>query len=247
MDRNWRQAAARAARALGCAALLGSVPAHAQAQAQPEPQPETAAETAPVLPARIESTPLEPTGPAPAAAAAPGAALVAQGRAVARAFVDGCVLTEGDLTGATDWALSAGFEPRDAQAPEASTLLDGHTGSVFAQPEGGIKLYLVVLTDGGCTVWAEGVSGPAVHQEFQRAMAELGAKGARVSKGTERNIDRGGAWRRQLQLRYRRVGGSQDWGLNVVTTLDAPPGVQALHLARAPAATLPDPDGLPAR
>ncbi|MCW7538226.1 hypothetical protein OOT46_10240 [Aquabacterium sp. A7-Y] len=216
------------------AGVLAGIPGWAGAQA----------ETSPVAPARVEGVPLEPG----VVTLVPGGATqLLAAEKVARTFVDGCVLTEGEMTGATDWALSAGFEPRDAMAPEAHTLLDGRSGSVFAMPEAGYKLYLVALTDGSCTVWAEGVAGPATHQEFQRAMGELSSKGAKVQKGVERNIDRGGAWRRQLQLRYRRAGGSQDLGLNAVTTLDEHPGVQAFHLARVPAAPASEPDGMAPR
>ncbi|AKJ28371.1 NMCC_0638 family (lipo)protein [Caldimonas brevitalea] len=224
------------------AALMSSVaqaqaaapaPASAPAPAQPPlPQAQTGAVTSP----KIEVVPLAPAAEVNSAAA----------QSIAKAFVQGCVLTEGELTGATDWALSAGYEPRDAGAPEAQTLLDGQAGSVFALPDPTFKLYLVVMSGGRCTVWAEGAVGPAVQQEFQKAMGELSAKGARVQKSGERTIERAGAWRQQLQLRYRRVGGSQDLGLNVVTTVDDRPGVQALHLARVSAAPTHEPDGQPA-
>jgi hypothetical protein len=63
-------------------------------------------------------------------------------------------------------------------------------------------------------------------------------------------VERGGAWRMQLQMRYRRVGGSQDFGVGTVTTLTTAPAAQALNLAPMPSrldAPATDPMGLPVR
>jgi hypothetical protein len=51
-------------------------------------------------------------------------------------------------------------------------------------------------------------------------------------------------------MRYRRVGGSQDFGVGAVTTLTTAPAAQALSLAPLPSrldAPATDPMGLPAR
>ena len=50
-----------------------------------------------------------------------------------------------------------------------------------------------------------------------------------------------------MQVRFRRVGGSQDFGLGAVTTLGEQAGAQALRLEPAPTAARFDPDGVPAR
>lgn len=167
--------------------------------------------------------------------------------AVARAFVEGCVAHEGDMTAIVDWALSEGYEPRDALAPESQTLLEGQAGTVLAMPGVGLPVYLVALTGQRCIVWAEGAAGPALHQAFLLALDRLESKTGRVDKLLERNIDRGGTWRRQLQLRYRRAGGSQDFGINAVTTLNDQLGVQAFHLAPAAREANYAPDGMPTR
>jgi hypothetical protein len=63
-------------------------------------------------------------------------------------------------------------------------------------------------------------------------------------------VERGGAWRMQLQMRYRRAGGAQDFGVGTVTTLTAQPAAQVLHAAPIASrldAPATDPMGLPAR
>jgi hypothetical protein len=78
-------------------------------------------------------------------------------------------------------------------------------------------------------------------------MGQLAAKGAKVQSTLDRNVERAGAWRHQVQVRYRRVGGSRDFGLGAITTLGEQPGAQALRLEPISAAAGFDPDGLPKR
>jgi hypothetical protein len=156
--------------------------------------------------------------------------------AVVRAFVDACVISEGDLTGVVDWAVNHGYSPADQTVVDVRPLLGGQAGNVFAMPDTAAPVLLAVTTDRRCTVWAERTSGPALRRAFQQAAAQLAARGARVQTMFDRTIERAGAWRQHLQLRYRRVGGSQDFGIGVVTTVAAAAGSQALHFAPAPAA-----------
>lgn len=165
--------------------------------------------------------------------------------AVARVFVEACVLTEGDQTAAVDWAVSNGFDPLDVLSPNVEPLLAGKPGTALAMP--GQPVWLVTATGGPCTVWAERTAGPALHMAFQQAVSQLVGKGAKAEMTLERTIERAGAWRRQVQWRYRRVGGSHDYGLGAVTTLGEQPGAQALHLERLPPSVQRDPDGLPRR
>ena len=166
----------------------------------------------------------------------PGAeeASIRAAQAVVRAFIDACVLGEGELTAAVDWAVNHGFSPADSGAIDVRSLLGGQPGNVFAMPDTAAPVLLAVTTDRRCMVWAERMSGPAVRRAFQQAAAQLTTRGARLQPMLDRTIERAGAWRQHLQLRYRRVGGSQDFGIGVVTTLAAPGAPQALHFAPAP-------------
>jgi len=170
--------------------------------------------------------------------------------AIVRVFIDGCVANEGESMKTVDWAINQGFEPDFAQGGAAETLLSGQPGTVLALPNSASPVLLAIDLDKRCTVWAERGDGPAVRAEFVKAMNALAAKGARLQPLQERTVERGGAWRMQLQMRYRRVGGSQDFGVGAVTTLAAPPAAQALSLAPLPSrldAPATDPIGLPAR
>ena len=169
-------------------------------------------------------------------------------QAIARAFIEACVLTEGDQVAAVDWAISQGFDPLDASDPNVEPLLSGKPGTVLAMPGQVAPVWLVAATGGPCTVWAERNSGEAVKLAFAQAVGQLVAKGAKLQPIRERDIERAGAWRHQSQWRYRRAGGTQDLGLDVVTTLSEQPGTQVLHLDRlsTPAAGF-EPDGMPAR
>jgi hypothetical protein len=180
-----------------------------------------------------------PPQPAPAAATT-----------IVRVFIDGCVANEGDSMKTVDWAINQGFEPDFARGGLAETLLHGQPGTVLALPGSASPVLLAIDLDKRCTVWAERSDGPAVRTEFVKAMNALAAKGARVQPAQERTVERGGAWRMQLQMRYRRVGGSQDFGVGTVTTLTAQPAAQALSLAPMPSrldAPATDPMGLPVR
>jgi hypothetical protein len=169
---------------------------------------------------------------------------------IVRVFIDGCVANEGDSMKTVDWAINQGLEPVFERGGVAETLLSGRPGTVLAMPASASPVLLAIDLDKRCTVWAERGDGPAVRAEFVKAMNALAAKGARLQPLQERTVERGGAWRMQLQMRYRRVGGSQDFGVGTVTTLSAPPAAQALSLApmasrlEAPAT---DPMGVPVR
>lgn len=170
--------------------------------------------------------------------------------AIVRAFVDGCVAHEGDSMKTVDWAINAGFEPVDAHSGAGATLLSGQPGTVFVMPGSASPVLLAIDLDKRCTVWAERADGPAVRAEFVRTMNTLTAKGARLQPLQERTVERGGAWRMQQQMRYRRAGGSQDFGVGAVTTLAPQPAAQVLNMAPIASrldAPATDPMGLPAR
>lgn len=190
-----------------------------------------------------------------AAAAVPAVAQIAQPpaaeaarpspspQAVVRVFIEACVLTEGDQAAAVDWAISNGFDPLDVMAPNVEPLLAGKPGTALTMPQQ--PVWLVTTKGGPCTVWAEHTMGPALHLAFQQGVGQLAAKGAKAEMTVERTVERAGAWRRQVQWRYRRVGGSHDFGLGAVTTLGEQPAAQALQLERMAPPTLRDLDGLP--
>ena len=62
-------------------------------------------------------------------------------------------------------------------------------------------------------VWA----GGALRLAMAEMLGRVGASGARAQLQLERNIERSGAWRNQMQWRYRAVGGSLEFGLGAVT------------------------------
>ena len=101
-------------------------------------------------------------------------------------------------------------------------LLGGQPGNVFAMPDAAAPVLLAVTTDRRCAVWAERMSGPSLRRAFQQATAQLATRGARVQTVLDHTVERAGAWRQHLQIRYRRVGGSQDFGIGAVTTVAAP-------------------------
>lgn len=167
-------------------------------------------------------------------------------RAVARLFRDACIQTEGQAATAVDWALNEGFVPVDPMRGSTDELLQGEPGSVLAAPGSDSRVLLVAAAGSRCMVWAERSSGPGLRLAMIELLAELGGKGARVQLQAERSVERAGAWRSQMQWRYRRIGGSADYGIGSVTTLTANPGTQALNLAPMPPA-MPSPDGMGAR
>ncbi|HET7867217.1 MAG TPA: hypothetical protein VFL86_22675 [Burkholderiaceae bacterium] len=168
----------------------------------------------------------------------PGAA------AIVRAFVEGCVVNEGDPVTATDWALNEGFLPIDPLSDEPKQLLNGQPGTVLSMPGSGGQVLMAVAADRRCTVWTERALGPGVRNALRQSMADLAAKGAQVQPLVDRSIERAGAWRQYEQMRYRRVGGAQDFAVASVTTLTSRPGVQALNFGPYAAGPARDPDGL---
>ena len=178
-------------------------------------------------------------------AAAPQAAAT-----VVRVFIDGCVAHEGESMKTVDWAINAGLEPIDAYTGAGAALLSGQPGTVFVMPGSASQVLLAIDLDKRCTVWAERADGPALRAEFVKAMNALADKGARLQPLQERTVGRGGAWRMQLQMRLRRVGGSQDFGVGAVTTLTPQPAAQVLQAAPIASrvdAPANDPLGLPSR
>jgi hypothetical protein len=166
---------------------------------------------------------------------------------VARTFSQACVLTGGDESAAVDWALAQGFEPADALRGNVDGLLSGNPGSVLAAPGTRGRVLLVAATGRQCTVWVDQMPGPALRTAVAEAVGVLAGKGARVQLQADRNFERAGAWRNQMQWRYRAVGASGDMGLGAITTLSDNPGTQALHAAPMPATPAFAPDGLPTR
>ena len=164
--------------------------------------------------------------------------------AIVRAFVEGCVVNEGDPVTATDWALNEGFQPIDPLRDEPQQLLNGQPGTVLSMPGSSGQVLMAVAADRRCTVWTERALGPGVRNALRQSMADLAAKGAQVQPLVDRSIERAGAWRQYEQMRYRRVGGSQDFAVASVTTLTSRPGVQALNFGPYAASPARDPDGL---
>ena len=191
----------------------------------------------PFYEAARDNAPVVPAAPAPAAA-------------VVRVFIDGCVAHEGESMKTVDWAINAGFAPIDAHIGAGAALLSGQPGTVLVMPGSASPVLLAIDLDKRCTVWAERAEGPALRAEFVRAINALAAKGARLQPLQERTVERGGAWRMQLQMRLRRAGGAQDFGVGAVTTLTAQPAAQVLSAAPIASrldAPATDPMGLPVR
>ncbi len=167
--------------------------------------------------------------------------------AVAKVYLEGCVANEGQSNAVVDWALAQGFEPVDPLRFGAEDLLSGVPGTVLAAPGSGGGVLLASTLNRRCLVWAENTHGPRLRIAFQRMVAGLGTKGAKVQPMMERNLNSGGAWRNQSQWRYRRVGGSEDFGLGSATTLAGSPGTQLLHFTPLANPPPPHPDGQPSR
>ncbi len=165
---------------------------------------------------------------------------------VASVFQQACVRTEAQNDAAVDWALTQGFEPLDAFSGSAQDMLEGQPGTVLSAPGSEGRVLLVIAQDRRCTVWAQRISGPALRLAMAEMLGRVGASGARAQLQLERNIERSGAWRNQMQWRYRAVGGSLEFGLGAVTTLTAAPATQALNMAPWQAIT-PSPDGMKGR
>ena len=165
---------------------------------------------------------------------------------VASVFQQACVRTEAQNDAAVDWALTQGFEPLDAFSGSAQDMLEGQPGTVLTAPGSEGRVLLVIAQDRRCTVWAQRISGPALRQAMAEMLGRVAVGGARPQLQLERNIERSGAWRNQMQWRHRAVGGSLEFGLGAVTTLTAAPATQALNMAPWQAIT-PSPDGMKGR
>ncbi|MET0332636.1 MAG: hypothetical protein ABW190_00075 [Rhizobacter sp.] len=166
---------------------------------------------------------------------------------VARIFQQACVQTNAEEVAAVDWALSQGFDPVDPMRGSMDGLLAGQPGSVLAAPGTKGRVMLAAATGRQCTVWVEQISGPSVRMAVVEALGALSSKGAKLQLGVDRNFERAGAWRNQMQWRYRAVGASGDLGIGAITTLGDNPGTQGLNVAPLPATPAFAPDGLPTR
>jgi len=160
-----------------------------------------------------------------------------------RWFESACVATQGQAGAAIDWALSNGFEPVDPMRGSTDSLLDGKPGTVLSAPGAGGRVMLAAA-EAECTLWVEGEEGPPLRQALAAAVGTLTAKGAKARVEVDRNLERAGAWRGQVQWRYRAVGGSQDFGVAAVTTLANGPGTQVLRVSPLARAVEYAPDGL---
>ena len=179
---------------------------------------------------------------------APEAGYWDQPRNVARAFVQGCLQTEGQPPAAVDWALSQGFEPLDPLRGNADELLAGQPGSVLVAPDSQGRVLLAVAEGQRCTLWVDKAAGPALKLAMAAVLAEQAAKGAKLSVEVDRAVESAGAWRNHLQWRYRAFGARGEYSIVAVTTLLPAPATQALNLSPArPLGPAFSPDGQPMR
>jgi len=185
---------------------------------------------------------VQPTG----AVSAPAAHEPMSPQAVVRWFEQACVVTQGQAGAAVDWALSNGFEPVDPMRGGADTLLDGKPGTVLMAPGSG-GLVMLAATDSQCSLWMEQQEGPPVRAALAAMVGDFTAKGAKARVEIDRNLERAGAWRGQVQWRFRGVGWSRDVGVGAVTTLANSPGTQVLHVVPLAKAVNHAPDGMPLR
>lgn len=165
----------------------------------------------------------------------------------AQLFQQACLTTGAEESAAVDWALSQGFEPVDPLRGSMDGLLAGQPGTVLVAPGTQGRVMLAAATGGQCTVWAEQMAGPPTRWAMLDALSSLANKGAKVQLGVDRNFERAGAWRNQLQWRYRAVGASGDLGVGAITTLGDTPGTQGLNAAPLPATPAFAPDGMRTR
>lgn len=231
---------------LAAALLLACLPLGVFAQAAaPAVAPPSGVQ--PAASAVASVAPLGPGAADPAAPAASGA-VEAEGVAgsvvppdptpaeAAKLFLQACVATRGDVTQAVDQGLQAGLFPYAGDAPIAASLLDGQAGSALVRVQGEagerISYLLAVVPQVHCTVWVEAAHGPSVHLALLQALDGLRqAGGGELEPVTERTIERSGAWRRQVQWRYRAPAGQSELRLGAVTTLGDTPGFQVLRLS----------------
>lgn len=183
--------------------------------------------------------------PTPAAVEAPPAEPLTAERIVSW-FEQACVATRGESGPAIDWALENGFQPVDPMRGSTDHLLGGEPGTVLVAPGSDGQVMLATAAS-QCSVWAERQEGPPLRQALAAMVGTLTAKGARARVEVERNLERSGAWRSQVQWRYRGVGASHDLGIGAVTTLAAGAGTQMLHVAPLARTAGFAPDGTPLR
>ncbi len=250
LNRNpWRTASA-------VLALLCSAAGLGWAQTSPIPRPSDPP------PNPSPNAPWTPSGAADIARAAAQAASQAAGaggtstpreavplatQTIVALFVDGCITHEAALQPVVDWALNAGLVPQDSQSSGARVLLDGHAGSVFSPPGAEGRVMLAVAEGQHCVLWVDRAAGPSIRLALLQKLGERKARGDRVEPEFDRRIERSGAWRQQTQWRYRRVGGSSDFGIGLVSTLTDGPASQVLRWAPLAPVVGFAPDGVPAR
>ena len=169
----------------------------------------------------------------PSAVSAPASREPASPQALVRWFEQACVVTQGQAGAAVDWALSNGFEPVDALRGGADTLLDGKPGTVLMAPDSGGQVMLAA-TDAQCSLWTEQQEGPPLRAALAAMVGELTAKGGKARVEVERNLERAGAWRGQVQWRFRGLGWSRDVGVGAVTTLANTPARRCCTWCRWP-------------
>jgi hypothetical protein len=160
-------------------------------------------------------------------------------------FELGCLSNAGRPAAAIDWALANDFAPAGPERGVTDGLLDGQPGTVLVAP-GTDGRVLLAVSENQCTVWAERTAGPPLRAALSSLVVTLLSKGHKAHLVTDRTVEKAGAWRNQLQWRYRAVGETQERSLGLVTTL-APTqqGTQVLRLAPAAPVSHYAPDGVP--
>lgn len=238
---------------LAAALALTWLPMGVLAQAAPAaPVPAVGSPAAPAV-ATAAPVAAAPHAPASASAAAPAASSASAAGGdnaageptapvdptpaeAAQLFLQACVATRGDATRVVDQGLQAGLFPYAGDAPIAASLLDGQAGSAMVRMQGEaaeqIRYLLAVVPQVHCTVWVEAAHGPSVHLALLQALDGLRQTGGGELKPiTERTVERSGAWRRQVQWRYRTPAGQPELRFGAVTTLGDMPGFQVLRLS----------------
>lgn len=205
---------------------------------------------APGMPAT--SFPVAASASASAAASAPAAAPASgredvEARSLVQIFIDACVATGGSVQQAVDWAVSQGYELRDAEATGSRALLDDGPGSIFSPPGLDGRLMLAIATRGHCLVWADRSHGPGVRLWLQTALGERASRGDRLEVELDRKIERGQVWRQQTQWRLRPSGSAAPLQIGLVNTLTNQPAPQVMRLQPLAATPAFAPDGMPRR
>lgn len=149
---------------------------------------------------------------------------------VVTAFEQACVLSAGRAQEAIEWAMANDFESSDAARLAGGSALNGELGTVLIAPQTDGRVMLAVSAS-QCSVWAERTSGPPLRAALLTMIEALSVKGHTASVLSDRSAERAGAWRHQLQWRFRAAGSTTDWNLGAVTTLGNGQGTQVLHFA----------------